>query len=65
MRSYKIFGIKDGGKEVWVDTVTNAEHAKTVHQAMRRQGYYDYIRCRDCLGGLRFEYNLKTGRKTA
>ena len=64
-RSYKIYGIKDGGKEQWVDTVSNAADGKAVHQMMKEQGYFDYIRCRDCLGGLRFEYNLKTGRKTA
>jgi hypothetical protein len=64
-RSYKIYGIKDGGKEQWVDTVSNAADGKAVHQYMKEQGYFDFIRCRDCLGGLRFEYNLKTGRKTA
>ena len=64
-RSYKIFGIKDGGPEEWVDTVSNAADGKAVHNAMKVQGYFDYIRCRDCLCGLRFEYNLKTGRKTA
>ena len=64
-RSYKIYGIKDGGKEQWVDTVSNAADGKAVHQMMKEQGYFDFIRCRDCLGGLRFEYNLKTGRKTA
>ena len=65
MRSYKIFGIKDGGAEEWVDTVSNAADGKTVHQMMKTQGYYDLMRCRDVLGGLRFEYNLRTGRKTA
>ena len=64
-RSYKIFGIKDGGAEQWVDTVSNASDGKAVHQTIKEQGYFDYIRCRDCLGGLRFEYNLKTGRKSA
>ncbi len=64
-RSFKIFGIKDGGAEEWVDTVSSAADGKAVHVAMKKQGYFDYIRCRDCLGGLRFEYNLRTGRKTA
>ena len=64
MRSYKIFGIKDGGAEEWVTTVSNAADGKQAHQDMKQQGYFDYIRCRDVLGGLRFEYNLKTGRKT-
>ena len=53
-RSYKIFGIKDGGPEQWVDTVSNPKDGKAVHNAMKVQGYFDYIRCRDCLGGLRF-----------
>jgi hypothetical protein len=65
MRSFKIFGVKDGGAEQWVDTVSNAADGKAVHAAMKAQGHYDYIRARDVLGGLRFEYNLKTGRKTA
>ena len=65
MRSYKIFGIKDGGTEEWVTTVSNAADGKQAHQDMKKQGYFDYIRCRDVLGGLRFEYNLQTGRKTA
>ena len=64
MRSYKIFGIKDGGAEEWVTTVSNAADGKQAHNDMKTQGYFDYIRCRDVLGGLRFEYNLKTGRKT-
>jgi hypothetical protein len=65
MRSYTIFGIKDDGEEVFVATVTSSADAKATHQMMKAQGYFDYIRCRDVIGGLRFEYNLKTGRKTA
>ena len=64
-RSFKIFGIKDGGAEEWVDTVSSAADGKTVHAAMKTQGYFDYIRCRDVLGGLRFEYNLINGQKLA
>ena len=40
-RSYKIFGIKDGGAEQWVDTVSNASDGKAVHQTMKEQGYFD------------------------
>ena len=65
MRSYKIFGIKDGGKEQYVATISNADDGKKAHHEMKDQGYFDYIRCRDVLGGLRFEYNLRTGIKTA
>ena len=64
-RSFKIFGIKDGGSEEWVDTVSSPKAGKAAHEAMKTEGHFDYIRCRDCLGGLRFEYNLRTGRKTA
>ena len=64
-RSYRIFGIKDGGKEEFVTSVSNAADGKQAHNDMKAQGYFDYIRCRDVLGGLRFEYNLKSGRKTA
>ena len=64
-RSYRIFGIKDGGKEEFVTSVSNAADGKQAHQDMKTQGYFDVLRCRDVLGGLRFEYNLATGRKTA
>ena len=64
-RSYRIYGIKDGGKEEFVTSVSNAADGKAAHQAMKQQGYFDTLRCRDVLGGLRFEYNLKSGRKTA
>jgi len=64
-RSYRIYGIKDGGKEEFVTSVSAAADGKAAHQAMKQQGYFDTLRCRDVLGGLRFEYNLITGRKTA
>jgi len=38
---------------------------KAAHQAMKQQGYFDTLRCRDVLGGLRFEYNLINGQKLA
>ena len=65
MRSYRIYGIKDGGKEQFVTSVSNAADGKQAHQDMKTQGYFDVLGCRDVLGGLRFEYNLITGRKTA
>ena len=64
-RSYRIYGIKDGGKEEYVTSVSNAADGQQAHQDMKKQGYFDVLRCRDVLGGLRFEYNLITGRKTA
>lgn len=68
-RSYKIYGVTHQGVEEYVDTVTSAAEGKAVHNRMlaeaRKGGPFDYIRCRDCLGGLRFEFELRTGRKTA
>ena len=64
-RSYRIYGIKDGGKEEFVTSVSNAADGKAAHQAMKQQGYFDTLRFRDVLGGLRFEYNLINGKKLA
>ena len=64
-RSYRIYGIKDGGKEEFVTSVSNAADGKAAHQAMKQQGYVDTLRCRGVLGGLRFEYNLINGQKLA
>ena len=64
-RSYRIYGVKAGGKEEYVTSVSNAADGKQAHQDMKKQGYFDVLRCRDVLGGLRFEYNLITGKKTA
>ena len=63
--SYRIYGVKAGGKEEYVTSVSNAADGKAAHQDMKTQGYFDVLRCRDVLGGLRFEYNLITGVKTA
>jgi len=65
MRSYKIYGKNEGQDEVYVATVHSAAEGKAYHGLLKQGGIYDYIRCRDCLGGLRFEINLHTGRKTA
>jgi hypothetical protein len=65
MRSYKIYGKNEGQDEVYVATIHSAEEGKALGFAFHHGGIYDYIRCRDCLGGLRFEINLHTGRKTA
>lgn len=63
-RMFNVYGVRDG-VETFVETVSNAEQGKSAHQRMKLEGVYEYIRCRDALGGLRFEYNLQTGRKTA
>ena len=37
-RSFKIFGIKDGGSEEWVDTVSSPKAGKAAHEAMKTEG---------------------------
>ena len=64
MRSYKIYGKNNGQDEVYITTVSSPGQGKKIHAEMKQSGF-EYIRCRDCLGGLRFEFNLTTGRKTA
>ena len=65
MRSYKIYGKNEGWDEEYVATIHSPEEGKAYHRLLKMGGIYDYIRCRDCLGGLRFEINLHTGQKTA
>ena len=65
MRSFKLFGVKDGGPEIDSDTNSSPNAGKAIRERMIAEKQFDYLRCRDCLGGLRFEINLTTGRKTA
>jgi hypothetical protein len=65
MRSYKVYGKNEGWDEEYVATIHSAEEGKAYHRLLKMGGIYDYIRCRDCLGGLQFEINLHTGQKTA
>jgi len=51
MRSYKVYGIRDGGAETYVDTVHSSTEGKQVHKMMKIQGYYDEMIVRDALGG--------------
>lgn len=60
MRSYKVYGIKDGGAEQYVDTIHSPVEGKQVHQMMKVQGYYDEMVVRDCLGGKQMHWNLHT-----
>lgn len=62
MRSYKVFGHKDG-EATYVTTVHTPEEGKTAHNRMRTEGHYDEISVRDALGGAVFRYNLRTGEK--
>jgi hypothetical protein len=63
MRSYTVYGIKDGVEE-YVATVHSPEEGKAVHSQMKADGYYDAIRVKDCLGAVRFEYKLLTVANT-
>ncbi len=64
MRSFTVYGTKDGNEE-YVTVVHSAAEGKTAHDMMKTQNYFDRIRVRDALGGIQFEYNLKTGEKVA
>ena len=59
MRSYRVYGIKNGGAEQYVDTVYSAAEGKQVHQMMKIQGYFDEMVVRDVLGGKHIHRNLK------
>jgi hypothetical protein len=51
MRSYKVYGIKDGGAESFITTVYSAAEGKAAHDAMKSQAYFDSMVVRDALGG--------------
>ena len=59
MRSYKVFGIRDGGAEVYITTVHSAAEGKVAHSAMKSQAYWDEMVVRDCLGGTAMRKELK------
>ena len=63
MRSYRVYGIRDGGAEQYVDTVHSPAEGKQIHQMMKIQGYFDVMVVRDALGGKQIERNLRTGEK--
>ena len=64
-RIFNIYGVTEDRTEVFVESVSTPAQGKTAHVRMKQEGVYEYIRCRDVLGGLRFEFNLETERKTA
>jgi hypothetical protein len=59
MRSYKVFGIKDGGAEQYVTTVHSSDEGKTAHQMLLVQGYFDEMIVRDVLGNTMLRKDLK------
>jgi len=58
MRSYKVFGIRNGGAETYVDTVFSAAEGKQVHAMMKTQGYFDEMIVRDALGNKAMHHTL-------
>ena len=59
MRSYKVFGIRNGGAEVYVTTVHNTAEGQMAHQLMKTQNYFDEIVVRDVLGNKMIHRSLK------
>jgi len=59
MRSYRLYGIKDGGAEEYIITIYSADEGKRIHSALKKEGHYTELLVRDCLGGLRNRFNLK------
>lgn len=50
MRSFKVYGIRQGGAEKWVTNAHTAGKARTTCEMMIEQGYYDEMIIRDALG---------------
>lgn len=65
MRSYKVYGIRDGGAETYVDTAYSADEGKQIHAMMKTQGYFDEMVVRDVLGGVQIRRSLKETVDTA
>jgi hypothetical protein len=59
MRSYKVYGIKDGGAEQYIDTVYSAAEGQQIHQLMKIEGYFDEVVVRDALGGKHIHRSLR------
>jgi hypothetical protein len=60
MRSYKVYGIRDGGAEQYVDTAYSPAEGKQIHTLMKTQGYFDEMVVRDVLGGKQMHRDLRT-----
>jgi hypothetical protein len=60
MRSYRVFGIRDGGAETYVDTAYSPADGKHIHSLMKAQGYFDEMVVRDALGGKQMHRDLRT-----
>ena len=60
MRSFKVYAIKDGGAEQYVDTAYSPAEGKQIHTMLKVQGYFDEMVVRDALGGKQMHRNLRT-----
>jgi hypothetical protein len=59
VRSFKVYGIKLGGAETYVDTAYSPAEGKQIHTLMKTQGYFDEMVVRDVLGGVQIRRTLK------
>jgi len=58
MRTAVIYGIRDGGPEEVIKTVSSAKDGIDTVDKVREDGYYTEVVVRDCLGGLRARQQL-------
>lgn len=61
MRSFNIYGIRNGGSEQYIDTVYSMQEGMEVYRMMVSQGYYHQMVVRDALGGKQMHRDLVTG----
>ena len=59
MSRYKVYGIKNGGSEKFVTTITSASEGKTAHNGMKVAGYFDTIVVRNTLDQVVMRKELK------
>ena len=60
MRSYRVYGIRSGGNEEYVDTAHSPAEGMEIHRLMKSQGHFDEMVVRDVLGGKHMHRNLHT-----
>lgn len=65
MRSYRVYGIKAGGSEVYVDTAHSPAEGVHIHSLMKTQGYFDEMVVRDVLGNKQIHRSLRETVDTA
>ena len=58
MRTYNVYGIKDGGTPEFVRSVASPEEGKAVHAQMKAGGFYNEIRVENVLGDVMFQRKI-------